>query len=75
MKKTKHNFYSDVVKKLTSLSSPMLCGWQSFQSIFPHLLGGTMATSQACCHLPSKMLNSAAKCADRARITLKCNWF
>jgi hypothetical protein len=27
-----------------------------------------MATSQACCHLPSKMLNSAAKCADRARI-------
>jgi hypothetical protein len=28
-----------------------------------------MATSQACCHLPSKMLNSAAKCADRARIS------
>jgi hypothetical protein len=27
-----------------------------------------MATSQACCHLPSKILNSAAKCADRARI-------
>jgi flagellar motor switch protein FliG len=26
MKKNKHNFYSDVVKKLTSLSSPMLCG-------------------------------------------------
>jgi hypothetical protein len=42
--------------------------WQSFLSIFPHLSGGTMATSQACCHLPHKMLNSAAKCADRARI-------
>jgi hypothetical protein len=26
MKKTKHNFYSDVVKKLMSLSSPMLYG-------------------------------------------------
>jgi hypothetical protein len=26
MKKTKHNFYSNVVKKLTSKSSPMLCG-------------------------------------------------
>jgi hypothetical protein len=25
------------------------------------------ATSQTCCHLPGKMLNSAAKCADRAR--------
>jgi hypothetical protein len=41
---------------------------QSVQSIFPHLLGGTMATSQTCCHLPGKMLNSAAKCADKARI-------
>jgi hypothetical protein len=28
-----------------------------------------MATSQTCCHLPGKMLNSAAECADRARIT------
>jgi hypothetical protein len=37
-------------------------------SIFPHLLGGTMATSQTCCHLPGEMLNSAAECADRARI-------
>jgi hypothetical protein len=27
-----------------------------------------MATSQTCCHLPGKMLNSAAECADRARI-------
>jgi hypothetical protein len=27
-----------------------------------------MATSQRCCHLPGKMLNSAAECADRARI-------
>jgi hypothetical protein len=27
-----------------------------------------MATSQTCCHLPGKMLNSAAKCADKARI-------
>jgi hypothetical protein len=26
MKKNKHNFYSDVVKKLMSISSPMLCG-------------------------------------------------
>jgi hypothetical protein len=26
MKKTKHYFCSDVVKKLMSLSSPMLCG-------------------------------------------------
>jgi hypothetical protein len=42
--------------------------WQSFLSIFPHLLGGTMATSQRCCHLPGKMLNSAAECADRAQI-------
>jgi hypothetical protein len=42
--------------------------WQSFLSIFPDLLGGTMATSQTCCHLPGKMLNSAAECADRARI-------
>jgi hypothetical protein len=67
MKKTKLNFYSDVVKKLTSLSSPMLCG-NHFSPFSPHLLGGTMATSQVCCHLPSKMLNSAAKCSDRARI-------
>jgi hypothetical protein len=42
--------------------------WQSFLSIFPRLSGGTMATSQTCCHLPGKMLNSAAECADRARI-------
>jgi hypothetical protein len=42
--------------------------WQSFLSIFPHLIGGTMATSQRCCHLTGKMLNSAAECADRARI-------
>jgi hypothetical protein len=27
-----------------------------------------MATSQTCCHLPGEMLNSAADCADRARI-------
>jgi hypothetical protein len=32
-----------------------------------------MATSQMCCHLPGKMLNLAAECADRARIaTLAC---
>jgi hypothetical protein len=37
--------------------------WQLFQSISLHLLGGTMATSQTCCHLPGEMLNSAAKCA------------
>jgi hypothetical protein len=35
MKKTKHNFYSDVVvKKLTSLSSPMLCS-SHFCQFFP----------------------------------------
>jgi hypothetical protein len=27
-----------------------------------------MATCLTCCHLPGEMLNSAAKCADRARI-------
>jgi hypothetical protein len=27
-----------------------------------------MATSQTCCHLPGELLNSAAQCADRARI-------
>ena len=27
-----------------------------------------MATSQTCCHLPGELLNSAAECADRARI-------
>jgi hypothetical protein len=41
---------------------------RSFQSIFLHLLGGTMATSQTCCHLPAEMLNLAANGADRARI-------
>jgi hypothetical protein len=47
--------------------------WQSFLSIFPHLVGGTMATSQTCCHLPGEMLNSADECADRARIVpFKC---
>jgi hypothetical protein len=46
--------------------------WQSFLSVFPHLLGGTMATSQTCCHLPGEMLNSAAECADRARIYMRC---
>jgi hypothetical protein len=29
-----------------------------------------MATSQTCCHLPGEMLNSAAECADRARISI-----
>jgi hypothetical protein len=29
-----------------------------------------MATSQRCCHLPGEMLNSAAECADRARIEI-----
>jgi hypothetical protein len=29
-----------------------------------------MATSQTCCHLPGKMLNSATNCADRAQIPL-----
>jgi hypothetical protein len=42
--------------------------WQSFLSIFPHLSGGTMATSQTCCHLSGELLNSAAECADRDRI-------
>jgi hypothetical protein len=44
---------------------------QSFLSISPHLLGGTMAKSQTCCHLPGEMLNSAAECADRARIGIR----
>jgi hypothetical protein len=73
MKKNKHNFYSDKVKKFPHAV------WQSFLSISPHILGGTMATSQRCCHLPGEMLNSAAECADRARIvTLLKNeniWF
>jgi hypothetical protein len=30
-----------------------------------------MATSQTCCHLPGKLLNSAAECADRARIYIR----
>jgi hypothetical protein len=38
--------------------------WQLFLSISPHLSGGTMATSQTCCHLPGELLNSAAECAD-----------
>jgi hypothetical protein len=45
--------------------------WQSFLSVFPHLSGGTTATSQTCCHLPGEPLNSAAECADRARIGIK----
>jgi hypothetical protein len=44
--------------------------WQSFLCIFPNLSVGTMATSHTCCHLPDEMLNSAAECADRARISL-----
>jgi hypothetical protein len=44
--------------------------WESFLSISPHLLGGTMSTSQTCCHLPGEILNSAAECADRARIAV-----
>jgi hypothetical protein len=27
-----------------------------------------MSTSQTCCHLPGKILNSAAECANRARV-------
>jgi hypothetical protein len=42
--------------------------WQSFLYIFPHLSGGTMATSHTSCHLPGEMLNSAAEYANRARI-------
>jgi hypothetical protein len=66
-KKNKHNLYSCVVKKINVLKFPYAV-WQSFLSISPHLSGGSMATSQTCCHLPGKMLNSAAECADRARI-------
>jgi hypothetical protein len=29
-----------------------------------------MATSQTCCHLPDELLNSAAECADRARMQI-----
>jgi hypothetical protein len=42
--------------------------WQSFLSLFLHLSVETMATSQTCCPLPGKMLNSAAEYADRALI-------
>jgi hypothetical protein len=31
-----------------------------------------MATGQTCCHLPGEILNSAAECADRARIVINC---
>jgi hypothetical protein len=48
----------------------MLCG-SYFFPFPPHLSGGTMATSQTCCHLPGEMLNSAAECADRARMSVK----
>jgi hypothetical protein len=65
--KTKHNCFSDVVKKLLSYCSPMLCG-RHFGPFYPHLSGGTMASSETCCHLPGKILNSAAEWADRARI-------
>jgi hypothetical protein len=41
---------------------------QSFPSVFPLLSGGTMATSEGCCHLTGAMLNLAAEAADRARI-------
>jgi hypothetical protein len=64
MKENKHNFYFTEIK---ALKFPHAV-WQSFPSIFPHLSGGTMATSQTCCHLPGEILNSAAECADRARI-------
>jgi hypothetical protein len=46
MKKNKHNFYSKVVNKLMSLSSPMLCG-SHFLPIFSHLSVGTMQWPQA----------------------------
>jgi hypothetical protein len=36
--------------------------------IFLHLSEGTMVTSQTCCHLPGKILNLAAGCADKAQI-------
>jgi hypothetical protein len=34
-----------------------------------------MATSQTCCHLPGEMLNSAAECADRARINITKKYY
>jgi hypothetical protein len=72
MKKNKHNLYSGVVKKLMPESSPMLCG--SHFRPFPPISGGTMASSQTCCHLPVEILNSAAECADRARICATRLW-
>jgi hypothetical protein len=48
--------------------------WHSFLSISPHHSAGSMATSQTCYHLPGKMLNSAAECADRARIKQTCQF-
>jgi hypothetical protein len=69
MKKNKHKFLEWCSKEFNVLKLPHAV-WQSFRSIFPHLSGGTMATSQTCCHLPGELLNSAAECADRARIAI-----
>jgi hypothetical protein len=63
MKKPKHNFCEEI----NVLKFPHAV-WQSFLSIFHHLSGRTMAISQTCRHLQGEMLNSAAECADRARI-------
>jgi hypothetical protein len=65
MKKNKHTFLV-IVTFCSNVSKFPHAVWQLFLSIFPNLSVGTMATSQTCCHLPGKMLNSAAECADRS---------
>jgi hypothetical protein len=69
MKKNKHHFYSDKVKKLIVflLKFPHAVS-HSFLSVFPHLSVETMATSRKLCHLTGEMLNLTAKAGDRARI-------
>jgi hypothetical protein len=60
-------FFEWCSEKINVLKLPHVV-WQSFLSIFPHLSGETMSTSQTCCHLPGELSNSVAECADRAQI-------
>jgi hypothetical protein len=73
-------FYFKIIKNKLLLCSEEInvekfshAVWQSYLFVFPHLSVGTMATSQMCCHLTDKKLESAAECADRARIHLVTN--
>jgi hypothetical protein len=64
MKKKQALFFSECSEEINVLKYPNAV-WQSFLSISPHHSGGTMATSQRCCHLSGKMSNSAAECAGQ----------